>query len=148
MLTSSNNISPGELFLLPHLIDARPGAKADVLGKAVKVYCCPTVATRPRRRYRASILQYFLKWQDPDSNRGHHDFQFGCLSSAAYRCVRTTGLGKAFPSHRILTTIRHVPGLIAQVGVSVGVKRAICLMWCLQRLSMQLTFYLDHQPRG
>src|SRR5215212_3954819 len=111
-----------------------------------------TVATMPRRRYRACIfspiLQYFLKWQDPDSNRGHHDFQFGCLSSAAYRCVRTTGLGKAFPSHRILTTIRHVPGLIAQVGVSVGVKRAICLMWCLQRLSMQLTFSLDHQPRG
>src|SRR5215218_5009264 len=95
-----------------------------------------------------SYSTFLSKGQDADSNRGHHDFQFGCLSSAAYRCVRTTGLGKAFPSHRILTTIRHVPGLIAQVGVSVGVKRAICLMWCLQRLSMQLTFSLDHKPRG
>jgi len=22
-------------------------------------------------------LQDFLKWRDPDSNRGHHDFQIG-----------------------------------------------------------------------
>jgi hypothetical protein len=42
---------------------------------------CPTVATRPRKCRRGlsflAVLQDFKKWRDPDSNRGHHDFQLG-----------------------------------------------------------------------
>jgi len=42
-------------------------------------YCCPPAAKRPRRltgvSQFSSVLQDFLEWRDPDSNRGHHAFQ-------------------------------------------------------------------------
>jgi hypothetical protein len=39
-------------------------------------------------------LQDFLKWRDPDSNRGHHDFQSSELHFDAYHHVLILGLAK------------------------------------------------------
>src|SRR5215213_3094430 len=50
---------------------------------------CPTVATRPRKRRRGLslfwVLQVISEWRDPDSNRGHHDFQSCALPTELSR---------------------------------------------------------------
>ena len=48
---------------------------ADVSGKAAKAYCCHEALRRYRGPLFSVYLQDFYKWRDPDSNRGHHDFQ-------------------------------------------------------------------------
>jgi hypothetical protein len=37
-----------------------------------------------------------FKWRDPDSNRGHHDFQSCIASTAAYRHVRKKRINTVF----------------------------------------------------
>jgi hypothetical protein len=38
----------------------------------------------------------FLQWRDPDSNRGHHDFQSCMVFTATYRHVREKRINTPF----------------------------------------------------
>ena len=69
------------------------------------VWRVDATANATRRRAKRAITRHFLRWRDPDSNRGHHDFQGGA--------VRPDGSGmtckSGYPSSPDSCTMRAVP---------------------------------------
>jgi hypothetical protein len=64
----------------------------------------------------------FERWACLDSNQGPLPYQRNGPMSAPYRCVRNTGLDRAFLTFCRRTLVRWIPRDVVPVGVSVGVK--------------------------
>src|SRR5215218_5243376 len=65
-----------------------------------------------------SVLQDFSEWRDPDSNRGHHDFQSGLTGSQLSAIVQVYRLPKPISP---LSCSPMLVGVSGCVGVAVGV---------------------------
>jgi hypothetical protein len=68
------------------------------------------------------VLQNFLKWRDPESNRRHHDFQSRSVRSSPYWCVRFFGLFRRYSIVLWRSLVRCVPVRISPVAVRVAVR--------------------------
>ena len=72
--------------------------------------------TKARQSGRAFVLipylQEFSEWRDPDSNRGHHDFQSVYVCTALCRYFLTDGLNRRnlrAPGRRKAAVYRRMP---------------------------------------
>jgi hypothetical protein len=84
----------------------------------------PTHPAAPRRRHeKGPDLQGRFRWRDPDSNRGHHDFQSGgrgsrtmpeCLENTGFLPLRSVGCKSAVCG--LLPVLREMNGISCPSG--------------------------------
>ena len=103
-------------FLLPRAAGYAERSGEPIGSHAVLTRWYTNWCRRARRRPEAfcvcSLLQDFLKWRDPDSNRGHHDFQSVYVCTALCRYFLTDGLNRRnlhAPGRRKTAVYRRMP---------------------------------------
>ena len=86
-------------------------------------YCCHEAPeASPGSQPFLVFCRKFKEWRDPDSNRGHHDFQSVYVCAALYRYFLAKGLNKANLYTFRSAQVRRVPPNIAHTVVKTVVN--------------------------
>jgi hypothetical protein len=78
-------------------------------------------------------LQVFIEWRDPDSNRGHHDFQWRAPCLLVFSAVRKVPANSVNWRRGCFSLFTCVRGY---VGVQIGVLHAVSRRTDTRRLAV------------